>query len=1116
MTTATAAEVRELAASLRRLGVRLRVEAGNLRLEAPQGVVGPDLLARVKKHKDAIVRILATGEPEGAAAQLRRLAEVPRDSWPLSGVQERLFYPQFAEPETVDYHITGMYRIDGELHAERLEDAFRAVIDRHEGFRTGFGWGDGDPIQAVRPKVAFELERTGPGPFDPDELGDFVRPFDLARPPLLRGRLHTVGRDRHVLLVDTHHLVFDAVSWPVFLADLRRAYDGDDLPPLVPAAKEYALWQRDLAAPYMARLGRHWDELLAPAPVSDGTAVPIHPALELGAGDVRSVRRALDAGTVASVRRYCRENALTPSMFYLAAYTLALKDIGGRAEAVVGFPVDVRADAGLSSVIGPLVNTVLIRTATDGAPTVRDHLERIRSQVTSAVEHGHYPYDAMIERAATRRNVREEPVVDGFFNYTSIDARRTSDDLFVPMAPGTAVLPLLPCLSSRYAATLIVVEEPGRVWIEVERDSTQIDERTCRHLVDTVTSLITALIDDADRPLGRLSAGLAVVTGATTQPESPCPAEGGRMPGRTLIDLFADTVARCGRRPAVTDRSATLTYAQLDESSDAVAAWLSGHGVGPGDAVAFQLDRRAGLFAVLLGILKAGAAYVAVDPRHPRARRDAMIAAAGAKVLVLEEPDEDQDEDQDEDPGGPGTTVLRFGAELVPEGAGEAPASRPHAGDLACVLFTSGSSGEPKAVALEHGNLVFFAENPSLPALGPHDRVGHISNVSFDAFHYETWCAFAAGAEIVILEPLPVLLGQDVRRVLRRHRITAMLVPSMALNHVVREDREAFNDLRVLCTGGDVVLPETCAQLAEGGFGGELWNLYGPTEATTACVGHRVAEADGRAASVPIGEPFEGVSVRILDGSGAELPPGEIGVLHVGGPGVARGYLAAGPGDPFTSDETSGERCYATGDRVRRREDGVLEFHGRADSQVKIRGYRVEPAEVERTLAGCEGVRAAAVVPVGVGQDRLLAAVVVADATVRPQALRGHAAAELPEFMVPAVVVRVDALPISEHGKRDENAIAALAATAARRGVARVPPGDEVERYLADLWEDLLLVEGPGMEDDFFALGGNSLLAFRMMRRLKDRFGVTLDARTILGQATLGGLAALVRDAMAA
>ncbi|MFG6200631.1 amino acid adenylation domain-containing protein [Nonomuraea sp. JJY05] len=583
-------------------------------------------------------------------------------------------------------------------------------------------------------------------------------------------------------------------------------------------------------------------------------------------------------------------------------------------------------------------------------------------------------------------------------------------------------------------------------------------------------------------------------------------AEAGPASGRSLIDLFAGTVSRYGSLPAVTDRSATLTFDELDAWSNAVAARLSAHGVGPGDVVAFQLDRGNRLFAVLLGILKAGAAYVAVDPRHPRARRTAMIARARAKVLVIEEPADD--------PGEPGTTVVRLGQEPVPKHAGETPARGPGAQDMACVLFTSGSSGEPKAVALGHGNLVFFAENPSLPAIGPHDRMGHISNVSFDAFHYETWCAFAAGAEIVVLEPLPVLLGQDVRRALRRHRITVMLVPSMALNHVVREDREAFNDLRVLCTGGDVVLPETCAQLIEGGFQGELWNLYGPTEATTACVGHRVTEEDGRSASVPIGKPFEGVSVRILDESGAELPPGEIGVLHVGGPGVARGYLESVPADPFTSE--GAVRCYATGDRVRQREGGVLEFHGRADSQVKIRGHRVEPAEIERTLTGCDGVHAAVVVPVGAGQDRLLAAVVVADATVRPQALRAYTAGELPEFMVPAVVVRVDALPISEHGKQDRDAIAALAATAARRSVARVAPRDEVERYLAEIWEELLLVEGPGVEDDFFALGGNSLLAFRMARRLEERFGAAIGARAMLGQTTLGELAALVREAMAA
>jgi hypothetical protein len=400
---------------------------------------------------------------------------------------------------------------------ERLENAFRAVIGRHEGFRTGFGWAGGDPVQSVHPEVAFELERAGPAPFDPRELGDFVRPFDLARPPLLRGRLHTVGPARHVLLVDSHHLVFDAVSWPVFLADLRRAYDGQELRPLSPAAKEYAAWQRDLATPHMARLGRYWEELLTPDPASKGTAVPTHPGLALGEEEVRSVRRALEGSTAASIRRFCRQHVLTPSMVYLAAYTLALQDLGGRSEAVVGFPVDVRADAGLSSVIGPLVNTVLVRAAATGSAgrpcTVREYLERIRSQVTSAIEHSHYPYDAMIEAAAARRNVREDPVVDGFFNYTGIDAPQAPDDLFAPVARESAALPLLPCLSSRYAATLIVAEEPGLVRLEVERDSTQISEQTCRRLVDTVTSLVTELIADVDRPLGRLSNGLAAVTG---------------------------------------------------------------------------------------------------------------------------------------------------------------------------------------------------------------------------------------------------------------------------------------------------------------------------------------------------------------------------------------------------------------------------------------------------------------------------------------------------------------------------------------------------------------------------------------------------------------------------
>ncbi|MET8628248.1 non-ribosomal peptide synthetase [Kitasatospora sp. NPDC004669] len=579
-----------------------------------------------------------------------------------------------------------------------------------------------------------------------------------------------------------------------------------------------------------------------------------------------------------------------------------------------------------------------------------------------------------------------------------------------------------------------------------------------------------------------------------------------------MTGLFRETVLRHGDRPAVRDERTSLSYRDLDQASDALADRLRAAGVTPGDRVVYHLERGARVFVALLAALKAGAAYVPVDTRYPDTRRDLMITQSRPR-LILTEPS------RAERISALGVAVLPFEglpAPAAPAGTDCGAAAPADADATAALLFTSGSSGTPKAVALTHGNLCHFARNESLPRLGPDDRVGHVSSLSFDAFHYETWCAFAGGAEIVVLPTMPDLVGRDIQRELRRHRITAMLVPTMAVNHVVREDREAFSQLRVLCTGGDVILPQTCRDLLAGSFSGRLFNLYGPTEATTACVVHEVLEVAPDADSVPIGRALEGVTVRVLDESRAEVPAGTPGELYVSGPGVAHGYLDQPeltderfPFDPFAAD---GSRMYATGDLVRLGDDGLLRYLGRTDDQVKIRGYRVELREVERILARRPDVREVAVLTVGEGEDRHLVGLVVADGAVSLTDLREHAEASLPDFMVPSALIRVPEIPATAHGKRDLEQLRRLAEEHRRRGADHVTPRDEEERYLAAVWQDLLTVERVGATDDFFELGGNSLLSFRLLRRVSKDLGVALSSREVLTTSRLESLATLIRD----
>ncbi|WP_323379970.1 non-ribosomal peptide synthetase [Streptomyces alkaliphilus] len=574
----------------------------------------------------------------------------------------------------------------------------------------------------------------------------------------------------------------------------------------------------------------------------------------------------------------------------------------------------------------------------------------------------------------------------------------------------------------------------------------------------------------------------------------------------TLTELFGRSVEAHPHRPAVRDDTRTLTYAQLDEESNAVSALLRRHGVGAEDRVGVYLRRSVELFVAILGILKSGAAYVAVDSRYPDTRRDLMLNSSGAKIVLTEAGWEDR--------------LTSVSARIVSiedrVAADTAPAEEVvEPNSAAGVLFTSGSSGEPKAIVLEHRNIVSFASNPSLPALTTADRVGQISSISFDAFHFEMWSTLGYGAQAVILPPVPDLLAADFQRQMRQYGITAMLVPTMVINHVVREDRDAFAPLRVLQTGGDVLLPAACRALLGGRFKGTLHNLYGPAEITTACTAHQVTAEDAESDAIPIGLPLDGVSVRVLSPELEPVAPGETGELFVSGPGVARGYQDR----PELTDErfltlpgeADGTRMYRTGDLARQREDGALMFVGRADNQVKIRGYRVEPGEVERGLCRYPEVREAVVLPQGEGNDRRLVAFVVLDESgPGVKELRERAERDLPDFMVPSRFIMQDRIPATAHGKRDLDALREVLAKHLAREESYAGPRTDTERFLAGLWENLLSTERVGRDEDFFGLGGHSLLAFRMHHRINRELGLSLPFPVLLNNTVLKDLAAAI------
>ncbi|MEU6813667.1 non-ribosomal peptide synthetase [Streptomyces sp. NPDC046860] len=579
---------------------------------------------------------------------------------------------------------------------------------------------------------------------------------------------------------------------------------------------------------------------------------------------------------------------------------------------------------------------------------------------------------------------------------------------------------------------------------------------------------------------------------------------------RSLLDLFARTVARHPLRRAVSDPDTVLTYQELDRRADVVAALLTARGIGPGDRVGLYTSRSADVFTAVLGVLKAGAAYVAVDDRYPDTRRDLMLTASGAAAVLTRE-------DWAPRLTGLGTAVVPLPAVY---GTAPAPAARPAPDDAASVLFTSGSTGTPKAIVLEHRNLVAFARNSALAPLTAEDRVGQISSLSFDLFHYEIWNTFAAGAEVVVLPPVPELLETGFRAGLTRLGITAMLVPTMVVNHVATEHPDAFAPLRVLQVAGDVILPAACRNILGSGFTGGLYNLYGPAESTTACTAHRITARDAEGDAIPIGRPLDGVTAHVFH-DGRPAAPGETGELLIGGLQLARGYLDAPEltAERFVADPhgTGTGRVYRTGDLVRLREDGVLDYVGRADNQCKIRGFRVELGEVERLMRTLPGVRDAVVVAEGEGTDRMLTAFVAGDGPLEEAGVREAAEKELPFFMVPGSVLILPGIPANHHGKRDVAALLGLLAERRRARADEAPAAllTPTELYLTGLWAELLGRPGIGRTDHFFERGGNSLLAFRMKMRIARDLGAAISHRTVLDHPVLAELARAVDTAHA-
>ncbi|WP_406006001.1 non-ribosomal peptide synthase/polyketide synthase [Streptomyces sp. NBC_00637] len=1031
------------------------------------------------------------------------------------------------------YTVQVSYELEGPLDADRLRAAGQAVLDAHENLRSGFRHlSSGRPV-AVVPRTAVlpwrQLDVSDDPPRWTRLLGQERRRFDPERPPLLRLLLARLGPDRHRLVLSHQHLLLDGWSLPLLTAELWARYEGR--PPAEPAP--YREHLRLLAAQDPAASAAAWAEALgglaeptrlAPADADRTAAVP------------RTHTVHLDAARTAELEAFARSRGVTLNTLVQAAWGVLLGRLTGREDVVFGATVAGRSPElpGAESMIGLFINTVPVRVRVRPRESTGELLARLQDEQSRLIAHQHLGL-ADIQRAAGLGELFDTLVVFESYPVTETDEEGTGPRVTVRDHEDSTHYPFA-----------WAVEPAERLRLTAEFRPELFTPATVRRITDALTTLLTGMAADPDRPVGRLDllgpADRHTVLRTWNDTALPAPAD--ERPG-TVPELFAAQVAASPDEVAVADGSVTWTFAELDARTDRLARILAGHGVGPERIVALALPRTAEHIAAILAVMKAGAAYLPLDPGLPGSRltgmlddaRPVLVLAAEETArtlpatdvpLLLLDPATDSSGDAPSDPAtdssadapsDPAADAASGSSAAVPADAlPEADPAAPAPDHPAYVIYTSGSTGRPKGVVVTQRGIahLFHSHRHDLHEVARrrtgrrHLRVGHAWSFAFDAsWQPQLWLLDGHALHIADDDTRrdPELLTAFVRdHGIDFIEVTPSLLAQMADSGLITPEGDC--PLSVVGFGGEAVPPALWARLAALPDT-EAFNLYGPTEATVDALVGRVRDS----ASPVVGRPVHHSRAYVLDTALRPVPPGVTGELYLSGPGLARGYLGRPDltaerfvADPFGAP---GARMYRTGDLARWTEDGLLEFAGRTDDQVKIRGYRVELAEIEAALDTHPGVAQSVVVarehrP---GVRQLIAYAVVPDGTRDPAGLRAHAAAALPDYMVPAAVVVLDRLPLLSNGKLDRAALPAPDFTAAGGGRA---PGTDAERTLRDLFADALGLpaEAVGTDDDFFSFGGDSIIAMQLVARARAR-GLRVTPRQVFRHRTVAALAAV-------
>ncbi|WP_053375085.1 non-ribosomal peptide synthetase [Paenibacillus sp. FJAT-27812] len=1024
-----------------------------------------------------------------------------RSYYPVSSAQKRMFVVSSLEGSGTSYNLPGFLLIEGELDAARLQSAFHQFVQRHETLRTRFEVVDGEPVQIVEEQVAFNVPYSEADESETERLTDaFVRPFELNAAPLFRAELIKLKENKHLLLYDMHHIISDGVSAGIVVKEFAALYQGIDLEPLRVQYKDYSVWQQErLGSAQLQRQEQYWlNRFSGELPVLDLPTDFPRPPVQSFQGGV--VTQQADRSLLDRLQALAKQTDTTLYMVLLAAYNILLAKYSGKEDILIGSPTAGRQHADTQPMIGMFVGTLVMRNRPEADKSFVAFLQEVKESTLEAFDHQGYPFESLIEKLGLMRDISRNPLFDTMFILQNMDleASGLAGLSFTPLDAEARV--------SKFDLSLQAREAEEGLLLSAEYSSALYREETVQRMLGHFIEILKGIAEQPScsiRDVEMITGGeKQVILRVFNDTRTAYPRDA------SLAELFQEQAKLTPGHTAIAYHGRSLSYSMLNGYANRVAHKLRQDGIGHGQTVGVYADRSPELIIGIFGILKSGAAFVTLDSSLPEERIRFMLedSAAEACLTFKTEPlhglsigwtdlapflSEESAKDED------------LNAAISPV-------------DLAYLMYTSGSTGNPKGVMVEQRNVVRLVKGTEYASFDPDGRLLLTGSVGFDAITFEIFGALLNGMTLHIVDKDVLLHTEQLAAYIREHQITLMWLTAPLFNQLSEEKADMFAGVRQLIVGGDVLSPRHINRVRRSTPGLAIINGYGPTENTTFSTTFAI-DSDYED-SIPIGRPISNSSAYIVNEAGHLQPIGVPGELVVGGDGVGRGYanLPEMSAEKFVPNPYEhGERMYKTGDLARWRADGLIEYLGRIDQQVKIRGYRIELSEIDAALLKQPGLKEACVVACeDANGQKALCAYYVSEAELSASELRAALAEQLPAYMIPVCFIRVERFPLTANGKINRRALPLPDfAAAAALSDGYVSPRNETESQLAALWEEVLGSSPVGVKDDFFALGGHSLKAMTLIARMKRHFGVDVPLRKLFEAATVEAVAIYIDHA---